>query len=126
MKPSQKRQAWVVLGLSAVLMGGLAASGLTSAEAAPRRYARDLDRDCIPNYRDRDRDGDRISNWRDPHPNRRDRYVYIPSRYQSRYSAYSRSGDLDRDCVPNYRDRDRDGDRVPNWRDRAPNSRRYR
>jgi hypothetical protein len=135
MKQWQRRRTWWVLGLSAGLVGGLITAGLTPAEAAPRRYARDQDRDCIPDHRDWDRDGDGIRNSRDRHPSYPDRYrsagyTYraVPYRYRDSYTytARPRARDLDRDCIPNYRDRDRDGDRVPNWRDRRPDNRRYR
>ena len=138
MKSWLKRQTWVVLGLGATLMGGLIAASVTTAEASPRRYARDWDRadvrysrawdrdgDRIPNHRDWDRDGDGIANYRDRHPNTPDRYAYQyrPGSYRYTLSAPSRGRDLDRDCVPNYRDWDRDGDRVSNARDRYPNNR---
>ena len=142
MKQAQKRRTGTVGGLSALLMGGMIAAGLTPAQAhteerysrdpAPgvvqvrdrdrdhrdwdrdrdRRY-RDWDRDGIRNRRDWDRDGDGIPNWRDPHPNRPDRYRYSDTHRRRFY-------DRDRDGIRNRRDWDRDGDGTPNWRDRRP------
>ena len=138
MKSWQRRRTWVVVALGATLLGGLIASSGTAAEAAPRRYARDWNRDSvhtyrawdqdgdrIPNSRDWDRDGDGIANYRDRHPNTPDRYAYRyrPDSYRYTYAAPRGRGDLDRDCVPNARDWDRDGDRVSNSRDRYPNNR---
>jgi hypothetical protein len=152
MKQELRRRTWLVVGLSATLMGGLITSGVTAAEAAPRYrvYNRDQDyrghdrdRDGIPNYRDRDRDGDGVPNFRDTHPNTPDRYRYERPRYDrlryrdrdrdwegdrdwDRDRDRDRNWDRDRDGIPNYRDRDRDGDGVPDWRDRHPNDRRRR
>ena len=137
MRHGTKRRTWLVLGLSATLVGGVIASSATAAQAAPRYRAHDWDRDGIRNDRDWDRDGDGIPNFRDRHPNRPDAYrYYVPrtERLSDRERDWIRerawyqdqAWDRDRDGIPNFRDRDRDGDGVPDWRDRHPNDRRRR
>ncbi|MFN3652177.1 MAG: hypothetical protein ACK47B_21580 [Armatimonadota bacterium] len=52
---------------------------------------------------------------------------YRSDRYSHpRVTVRGRRTDLDRDGIPNSRDRDIDGDRVPNTRDRHPYDRRRR
>jgi hypothetical protein len=111
----QKGRAWIGLGLSAALMGGVVAS-IAPAGAAVGRIYRDLDRDGIRDSRDWDRDGDGIRNSRDPYPNRRNNLRrYRSGRTSTRY----------RSPITTYRIyRDRDGDRVPDARDRYPSNRR--
>ena len=67
--------------------------------------------------------------WRAGHWERhRVGYHYVEPRWVERDNGWYlhrgrwNRGDLDRDGIPNYRDRDRDGDGVRNNRDRAPDN----
>ncbi|HEU4752826.1 MAG TPA: hypothetical protein VFU47_06930, partial [Armatimonadota bacterium] len=93
------KRSLTIFGITALMAGAVAAAP-RSAEAAP--YRREV-------YRN--------GHW----------YTLRGQRLQYRNGYWfdargQRRWDLDRDGIPNYRDRDRDGDGVRNGRDRHPDN----